>query len=125
MSRKTTDPRQLDLFGGRLAVDDPVATYYRRLRRAGVWLALDPDTGQVHASSDNDPVPAWAHREALVHHDRIKADMLRGEHSIVPSLVRETLEGGAELIRLPAIPQLDPPMRRTPHRHSWDGPGAA
>jgi hypothetical protein len=126
MSRKTTDPRQLDLFGGELSVDDPVATYYRRLRRAGLWLALDPETGEVHASSDTERVPAWAHREVLVHQDRIKADVLRAERSIVRSLARETLEGGAELIRLPGYPQLDPPVRPNLRRQpSWDGPGAA
>src|SRR5260221_11563686 len=110
MSRKTTDPRQLDLFGDRLPVDDHVATYYRRLRRAGVWLALDPETGEVHANSELDGVPAWAHREALVHYERIKADVLRVERGIVSSLARETLEGGAELIRLPACrPRLHKP----------------
>jgi hypothetical protein len=75
MSRKTTDARQLDLFGGVLPADDPVATYYRRLRRAGVWLTLDPENGEVHASSDTDAVPAWAHWEALIHQDRIKSDV--------------------------------------------------
>jgi hypothetical protein len=124
MSRKTTNPHQLDLFGGQLPVDDPVATYYRRLRRAGVWLGLDPKTGEVHAISDSDGVPAWAHRGALVYYDRIKADVLRAQGSIVPSLAREELEGGAELIRLPGSPQLDPPVR--PRQWPcWDGPGAA
>jgi hypothetical protein len=125
MSRRTADPRQLDLFGGRLPADDPVATYYRRLRQAGVWLALDPETGEVHASSDTDRVPAWVRREALVHHHRIKADVLRAQRGIVPSLARETLEGGAELIRLPGYPQLDAPVRPTPSRLPWNGPGAA
>ena len=126
MTRKTADPRQLDLFGGHLLADDPVAAYYRRLRRAGMWLALDPETGEVHPTRESDRVPVWAHREALVHHDRIKADMLRAEHNIVPSLAREALDGGAELIRLPAYPQLDPPLRpKLCRRPSWDGPGAA
>jgi hypothetical protein len=116
MARKTTDPRQLDLFGGQLPSDDPVASFYRRLRRAGMWLALDPETGEVHPSGECVGVPAWAHREALAHQDRIKAVLLRAEHSIVPSLVRETLEGGAELIRLPGYPQLDAPVRLTPCR---------
>ena len=127
MSRKTTDPRQLDLFGGLLPADDPVATYYRRLRRAGVWLTLDPQTGEVQASSDTEEVPAWAQRQALVHKNRIKNDVLRaGQRSIVPALARETLAGGAELIRLPGYPQLDPPLHPSLCRQFfWDGPGAA
>jgi hypothetical protein len=124
MSWKTTDPRQLDLFGGRLPEDDPVATYYRRLRRAGLWLVLDPKTDDVHPTSESDGVPGWAHREALIHQDRIKADVLRSERSIVRSLEREMLEGGAELIRLPGYPQLDPPARPSLRRRPWNGPAA-
>ena len=55
--------------------------------------AIDPETGEVRAISDTDHVPAWAHREALIHHDRIKADVIRAERSGVPLLARETLEG--------------------------------
>ena len=91
-----------------------------------MWLALDLETGEVHARSDTDRVPAWAHRETLMHQDRIKADVLRVERGIVASLDRKTLQGGAELIRLPGYPQLDPPVRPRLHlRPSWDGPGAA
>ena len=44
---------------------------------------------------------SWAHREAVVHYERIRANVLRAQRSIVMSLVRETLERGAELIPLP------------------------
>jgi hypothetical protein len=63
-------------------------------------------TGEVHAISDSDGVPAWAHRGALVYYDRIKADVLRTQGSIVPSLARESWRAAASRPEAAARPVL-------------------
>src|SRR5262249_23952414 len=89
---KISDPRQLPLFP-ELTVDDPLATYYRALRRIGATLSLNLDDDRVYVHRDNG-IPAWAVKTIALLRDRIHADLLRVEHGIVDEPEPEALDGG-------------------------------
>jgi hypothetical protein len=121
---KISDPRQLLLFP-ELTVDDPLLTYYRKLRGISAVLSLNIADDRILVYRD-DGIPAWAVRAIPPLHDRIRADLLRVEHGIEEQAAPEHLDGGAVLHRLPPrrSPELEPPVRqRTPRNRR--GPGAA
>jgi hypothetical protein len=113
------DQRQLEL----LPIDEPtedeaVAAFYRRLRRSGVTLRLDISDNIITATRKTLGVPSWWAPTARRYFERIKADLLRVEHGIVPEIERERLDGGAVLVRLPGrkgSPELNPPVAY-PHK---------
>jgi len=119
---KLSDPRQLDLFGEQLETDDPVAAYYRRLRKIGATLTLNLAEKGIYVISAGSGLPHWAVRDLRLFRDRVHADLLRVEHGVEPAPMTEQLAGGATLHRLPnhrAQQRLDPPVRRpAPPRHS-------
>jgi hypothetical protein len=112
MTKRIDDARQLHLFGDDLAVDDPVVTFYRRLRKIDATLSLNLEEQQIYIFGTRG-IPAWAVKTLARHRDQIRADMLRVEQRIEPAPEPETLAGGATLHRLPVRhpPDLDPPIR--------------
>ena len=122
---KITDPHQLALFDD-LGVDDPLSTYYRRLRKIGATLSLNPAEDRIYVHGPNG-VPAWAVKTIALLRDRIRADLLRVEHGIEPADEPEALDGGAVLHRLPTrrSPELEPPVRRRTPASNRRGPQGA
>ena len=125
-SDKMSDPSQLDLFGD-LDRDDPLAVFYRKIRKAGGWLTYDRAEDRIFAGHDNGVLGAWVVSGMRLLRDRIIEDLLRIEYGIEPAEEPEHLTGGAVLHRLPTrrMPEMDPPVRQRTPTDTRRGPGAA
>ena len=80
-SASFVDPRQAELFDD-LGRDDPLAVFYRKIRKAGGWLTYDIVEHRVYAGHDNGVLGAWVVTGMRLLRDRIRADLLRVEHGI-------------------------------------------
>ena len=89
-------------------------------------LSINPETGRITVSRASEPIGAWAASPPSELRDRIVADLMRAEHGIEPPIEWQTLDGGAELVRLPVRgdPALDPPVTKLRPRKPGRG-GAA
>jgi hypothetical protein len=122
---KIDDPRQMTLFGD-LECTDPLAGFYRRLRKIGATLTYDRAENNISVCGKGS-VPAWIMPVVAQLRPRIVSDLLRVEHGIEPTVERESLgEGSAVLHRLPTRrpPECGPPVRQRT-TSARRGPGAA
>ena len=124
-AKTVRDRRQCELFEPP-PWEDLLRAYYDKMRRHGMTLSINPETGQITVSRASGPIGAWAASPPSELRDRIVVDLLRAEHGIEPPIERQTLDGGAELVRLPVRrdPALEPPVRKPRPRKPGRG-GAA
>jgi hypothetical protein len=148
MSKKRkADPRQLDLFGDRIAPPDQIGNaavsqladvptqaeaagmtdredelivFYRKLRKVGCALHYDRAADRLLMWGAT-TIPKWASVGSRRLRDRIVPDLLRLQYGVKPAVESEALDGGATLHRLPRRPERDPQLD-PPVRYSLTGP---
>jgi len=78
-AKTVRDRRQGELFEPP-PCDDALRGYYAKMRRHGMTLSINPETGRITVSRASGPIGAWAASPPSELRDRIVNDLMGAEH---------------------------------------------